>query len=63
MTSSERVVYMRTYRKEHRERINETRREWRENNPERNKEINRRASAAHRMRKAKEYWNEKENNV
>lgn len=63
MTPAERTVYMKTYRKEHREHINETRRAWRDRNPERNKELNRRASSAHRMRKAIEYWNEKENNV
>lgn len=56
MTNAERVVYMQIYRKEHRERINTTRQEWRQTHPERNREINRRAAAKHRMKVAREYW-------
>lgn len=60
MTPEERRDYMRAYRAAHRDRINETRRDWRSRNPERNKEINRKAAAAFRMRQAKKHWKEME---
>lgn len=56
MTAEQRTEYMRTYRKEHREQINDTRREWRQTHPEQNRAINRRAAAVHRMNAAREYW-------